>query len=243
MGDYDLYDDEELYEDEEEQAVEEEGTNRTFVILAVALGGLLLVTVCIFLVWAFVINPGRADDLRAQNEAIAATNEAMLAAAGILTDTVAAEDVTVEPDTSVPTDVPEPTDAVEPPTATPSPAATATPVPDTPTPSGDAEVTPSGDAETTPSGDAEVTPEEAGEAATEEADAAATEAPDTTPEETVPAEVADVGEAAPTPAATPTPRRDKAGVPETGIGVLGASALAIGLLFLLMLVRRMRRAV
>jgi len=41
---------------------------------------------------------------------------------------------------------------------------------------------------------------------------------------------------------TATPRSSGEGVPDTGIGALGGSALAVGLLFLLIVVRRMRRA-
>jgi len=42
---------------------------------------------------------------------------------------------------------------------------------------------------------------------------------------------------------TATPRSSGEGVPNTGIGALGGSALAVGLLFLLIVVRRMRRAI
>jgi hypothetical protein len=191
VEDFDLYADEELYEDEEEEeeVAEGEGPNRTFIILVAALGGLLAVTVCIFVIWALVLNPKMAEDRVAQNQAIAATNEALLATAGMLTGTVtiegAAPDTDVATDTPVPTDVPGPTD-----TATPRPA-----TPGLPTPT--------------------------------------------------PAEVAEANTPTPTatPRATPTPRPGKTGVPETGIGALGASVLAVGLLFLLIVVRRMRRAV
>jgi cytoskeletal protein RodZ len=78
----------------------------------------------------------------------------------------------------------------------------------------------------------------------------ATAAPVTTtpiPGETAtPREVAEVSTATPSATATrrptATPRSGNAGVPNTGIGALGASALAVGLLFLLLVVRRMRRA-
>lgn len=214
MDNLDLYADEELYEDEEEEAIEEEGSNRTFIILAASLGGLLLVTVCIFVIWAVVINPRMAADRAAQNQAIQATNEAMLAAAGMLTDTVPLEGTATEAADIAPTDAPpEPTNTPEPPTPTPRPAATDTPVPEEPI----------------------ATPGEAGDA---------------TPAETVeatPAEVAEAGTATPRPEATQrataTPRPDKTGVPETGIGTLAASVLAMGLLFLLFVVRSMRRAV
>ena len=203
MDNLDLYADEELYEDEEEEAVEEEGSNRTFIILVAALGGLLAVTVCIFVVWALVISPRMGTERLAENQAIQETNEAVLAAAGMLTETVPLEDTA----TPVPADVSdEPTKTAKPPTATPRPA-TGTPAPETPT----------------------AAPE--GEAA-----------------EATPAEVADAATATPrrptaTPRVTPTPRAGKSGVPETGIGTLAASALAVGLLFLLLTVRRMRRAV
>ncbi|MDY7078134.1 MAG: hypothetical protein SXV54_14560 [Chloroflexota bacterium] len=69
-----------------------------------------------------------------------------------------------------------------------------------------------------------------------------------TPTET-PAEVAEADTATPRPTATsrptatPRPGTTKKGVPETGIGAVGASVLAVGLLFLLIVVRRMRQAV
>lgn len=209
MDNLDLYADEELYEDEEEEAVEEEGSNRTFIILVAALGGLLAVTVCIFVVWALVISPRMGADRVAQNQAIQETNEAVLAAAGMLTETVPLQDTA----TPVPADVSdEPTETAIPSTATPRPA---TPAPETPT--------------AAPEGEA--------------ADATSEETADATP-----AEVADAATATPrrptaTPWVTPTPRSGKSGVPETGIGTLAASALAVGLLFLLLTVRRMRRAV
>ncbi|MFQ6102362.1 MAG: hypothetical protein ACE5OS_14185 [Anaerolineae bacterium] len=71
----------------------------------------------------------------------------------------------------------------------------------------------------------------------------ATEAPTAT---ATPEEVAGEATATPRPTATrrptATPRSGNDEVPGTGIGVLGASALAAGLLFLLAVVRRMRRA-
>ncbi len=212
MDNLDLYADEELYEDEEEEAVEEEGSNRTFIILAASLGGLLLLTVCIFVIWAVVINPRMASERDAENQAILATNEAMLQAAGMLTDTVQTGDATEEPVDVEPTTPPDPADTQVPPTATSIPP-TAVPSPEPPT----------------------ATPAEAG---------------DTTPEETVeatPAEVAAADTATPRPETTPrptvTPRTGKSGVPETGIGTLAASGLAVGLLLLLFVVRRMRHAV
>jgi len=198
VEDLSLYADEEIYADEEEEAIEEEGSNRTFIILVGALGGLLAVSICVFVVWAFIINPRMTADRVAQNNAIEATNEALLAAAGMVTGTAQLEEAAAD------TRVPPPTDTPVPPTNTPRPA-TATPVPETPT----------------------MASEEAAEA--------------------TPAEVAQADTATPrptqTPRVTPTPRPGKTGVPETGLGTLGAGALGVGLLFLLFVVRRIRRAV
>jgi cytoskeletal protein RodZ len=70
-----------------------------------------------------------------------------------------------------------------------------------------------------------------------------TEAPATptaTPVEVAGAEATAKPTATLPPAATPKPSSSK-DVPDTGVGALGASALAIGLLFLLVIVRRLRR--
>jgi len=164
----------ELYADEEEEAVEEEGANRTFIILVGALGGLLALGICAFVAWAFLLAPQRRADIEAQNQITLATNTAVVAEAATVPPT--------EKTTTAPTDTPQPTPTKKSPTATPV-AATATP-----------------------------------------------------------GEVAE----APTPTVTrrptATPRAGSEGVPNTGIGALGASALAVGLLFLLIVVRRMRRA-
>ena len=204
MEDLSLYADEEIYADEEEEAIEEEGSNRTFIILVGALGGLLAVSICVFVVWAFIINPRMTADRVAQNNAIEATNEALLAAAGMVTGTAQLEEAAAGTRVLPPTDIPGPTDTPVPPTNTPRPA-TATPVPETPT----------------------MASEEAAEA--------------------TPAEVAQADTATPrptqTPRVTPTPRPGKTGVPETGLGTLGAGALGVCLLFLLFVVRRIRRAV
>lgn len=190
MDDLDLYADEDLYEDEEAEAGEAEGSNRTFIILVVALGSVLLLAVCVFATWAFWLNPRMTADRVAENHAIEATNEAVIA-----TGTAEAEAAAVAP-TLAPTDTPAPI-----PTDTPRP--TATPAP--------------------------------------------TAAPET-PAATLAGEVAEAG-TTPRPTATrwatSTPRSSaqKEKVPGTGIGALGASVLAVGLLFLLVVVRRVRRAV
>jgi len=78
---------------------------------------------------------------------------------------------------------------------------------------------------------------------------AATEPPTAEPDtpEATPAEafIASTATATPKPAATrrptATPKPGSGDVPETGVGTLGASALAVGLLLLLIAVRRMRQ--
>jgi hypothetical protein len=214
VEDYSLYaDEEELYENEEGEAVEEEGSNRAFMILAGSLGGLLLVAVCIFAVWAFVINPRLTDRIASENHDIEATNEvvALTATAGALAEAASLEGTaTATPvpeeaaDTPAPTHTPRPTDTPRPP-ATLAPGAT----------------TPPGE------GTEEATPAEATRAAT-------------------PAAVAAADTATPRPTAisqtSPTPISGKSGVPETGLGAVGASVLAVGLLFMLIMVRRLRHA-
>jgi len=170
----------ELYADEEEEAAEEEGANRTFIILVGTLGGLFVLGVCAIAVWALWLGPQRKAGIEAQNQITLATNTAVAAVAA----ETGAETATISPTdtaTVAPTDTPRPT-STQPPTAMAAPT-TATP-----------------------------------------------------------GEVAE----APTPTATrrptATPRSGGEGVPNTGIGALGASALAVGLIFLLIVVRRMRRA-
>jgi hypothetical protein len=147
--------DRELYaeyaDEEEEEVTAEEGANRTFIILVSALGGLLAVAICAFVLWAFLIAPRMRTDLETQNQA-----------------------------------TPQPT-RTRPPTA----------APETPT----------------------ATPEEAAVALTATLSSTATR----------------------WPTSTPGPATAES-VPDTGIGTLGAGALAVGLLFLLIVVRRMRRA-
>lgn len=109
----------------QEETTQEEGTNRTFVILAAVLGGLLVLGIGAFVAWGLLIAPRMRQDIEAQNEAIRATNTA-IAIAAAATETAA---VTPTPtDTPMPTDTPIPTD-----TPTPRPA-TATPEPETPEP-------------------------------------------------------------------------------------------------------------
>jgi outer membrane biosynthesis protein TonB len=196
--------DREYYGEEEEEAAEEEGANRTFIILVAALGGLLALGICAFVVWAFVLAPRMRADIEAQNQIIMATNTAVAAAmAGA--ETVEAPPMPAE--TTVPTDTPEPTR-----TRVPTP----TPAPEEPT-AGPEEATAAPEELTeTPAEVAQATPK-----------ATATSAPVPTRR----------------PTATPRSATGEEEVPDTGIGTLGAGALAIGLLFLLVVVRRLRRAV
>jgi len=192
----------ELFPDEEEEAIEEEGANRTFIILVGALGGLLAVGLCMFAIWAFIINPRTAADRRAQNESIEATNAAIAAqsAAG----TVSPEASPDTADTPAPTDTPEPTET-EAPTETP---------------------------EETVEGTVQATPAEAATGPTVTAAAAeATVEPTATLKPTA------------TRRPAPTSKSGDDNLPGTGVGVLGASTLAVGLLFLLVVVRRVRRTV
>ncbi|OQY24664.1 MAG: hypothetical protein DRI77_02595 [Chloroflexi bacterium] len=184
----------ELFPDEEEEVVAEEGANRTFIILVGALGGLLAVGICMFAVWAFVINPRMTADRVAQNQSIEATNTAVAQAAAAAAETP----TEVAEPSAVPSDTPEPTPTMAPATVAPT------------------EATPAG-AATGPTA-----------AATQ---AGATVEPTVNPNPTA------------TRHPTATPKASKDEMPGTGIGTLGASALALGLLFLLIMVRRVRRAV
>ena len=178
----------ELYADEEEEAAEAEGSNRTFIILVGALGGLLLLGLCAFAVWAFWLSPRQQAAVDALNQSIMATNAAIEAETMGEPEAETEEEATAisptERATEAPTNTPQP-----PPTEEPS-----TPAPATETP----------------------------------AEVAEAKTPTPSPQ--------------PTRRPTATPRAGSSDVPDTGIGVVGASALAVGLLFVLVVVRRMRRA-
>lgn len=106
----------------QEEKVQEEGSNRSFVVLVAVLGGLLVLGIGAFVAWALLIAPRIREDVESQNQAIFATNTA-IAIAAAATETAA---VTPTPtDTPVPTDTPPPTS-----TSTPRPA-TATSEPET----------------------------------------------------------------------------------------------------------------
>ena len=170
----DYYIEDEIEEEEEK----EEKQNRTFIILVAALGGLLALGICAFVVWAVIGNRWIQDFTQQQNASIQSTNEAVAIAL--------AETATVDAQ----------------PTATHTPAPTDTPVP-TPT----------------------HTPTSASPSATPSR-VSVTVRPTITRHPTATAE---------TSAGTRPP--------DTGIGALGASALAVGLLFVLIVVRRLRKAV
>lgn len=191
MADFD-----ELYVDEEEEAVEDEGANRTFIILVGALGGLLALGICAFIAWALWLSPQQRAARESMNQIVQATNTALVEEAS----GEVAEEETVT--ATVPsTEETEEAEATASPTNTPRPTATNT-----------LTATPVSTAVTTE------TPAEVAEAS-----------PDT-PEPTV------------TRRPTATPRTSSDGVPDTGFGTLGIGAVGVGLLFLLILVRRMRRA-
>lgn len=157
-----------------EETTQEEGGNRSFVILVAVLGGLLVLGIGAFVAWALLIAPTIRQDVESRNEAVFATNTAIAIAAA------ATETAGVTP---TPTDTPVPTDT-PPPTATP----TSGPTTDTPEPE--------------------------------------------TPEAT-----ATLGLATP----ETNGETDAGAVPDTGIGLLGGAALAVGLAFILILVRRLRK--
>lgn len=163
-----------------EEVTQEEGSNRSFVILVAVLGGLLVLGIGAFVAWAFLIAPGRRADIEARNEAIFATNTA-IAIAGAATETAAVPPTAT--DTPVPTDTPPPTRTPTPTTPATAPPATATSEPETPEPTATVVL----------------------------------ETPEATPEE-----------------------GSEGMMPETGIGILSGAALAGGLAFLLILVRRLR---
>lgn len=100
-------------DEEEEDIQSEEGSNRTFIVLVAAMGGLLAVAVCVLVGWA-VIYPRISASLNAENQATFATG-------------TAAAEIPKEEATSTPTEVARPATETPPPTWTPQPAATTRP--------------------------------------------------------------------------------------------------------------------
>jgi hypothetical protein len=109
---------EDLFEEESENEPEGESQNRTFIIAVAALGGLLIISLILFGVWAFVINPRMQANLQ-PTETVVVVEETPVedvSTGGEETD----EAVSVVEES--PTDTPEPTPTpVVGPTKTPAP--------------------------------------------------------------------------------------------------------------------------
>ena len=103
----------ELFPDEEEEAEQEEGgTNRLFIFLVAGFGVVLLLGICAFGAWAFLIYPSMQSNA-AQNQVVYETETAVAAVA---------TEIPTEPGQEVPTETAEPIDAGQP-TATQKPTA------------------------------------------------------------------------------------------------------------------------
>lgn len=201
-------------DDEESEASAEEGSNRAFIIAVGVLGGLLAIGICAFVIWIAVIYP-RINSTIAQNDQTFATYEAATASAQAVAE--GTEGATTTP-------------AVDE-TETPTRAADT----DTPTPTREAELTEEG---TVLPGTGTPTPQRAAQQGTASPSATAAlsgQADGDTPTVTRTRK----------PTATRTPAAvSQAGddaVPDTGFSVVGAGVLALGLLFLLAIVRRIRQ--
>jgi hypothetical protein len=112
----------------EAEAPQERGTNRTFIILVAALGGLLVLSIGAFVAWSVFIAPNMRADIEERNEATFATNTAVaIAIAATETAAAAPTDTPIPTNTPAPTDTPVPTEkpTAPPPTDTPEPTATA----------------------------------------------------------------------------------------------------------------------
>ena len=197
----------EFFPDEEEEAVEEEGSNRTFIILVAVLGGLLAVGICAFAIWAVVISPRRTDRV-AENHSIQTSNAQVAQTVEPLPIDEGAEETAIS----------EATEEAAEPTERATTAATEEAAP-TEQPS----------AET-------ATPAQVAEGASPTDESTATLQPTATRRATITAR--------PEGAESTSTSGGTAGsedLPSTGIGAFGAAALAAGLLFLLLVVRRLRR--
>lgn len=113
-----------LEEAEGEPLPEEASSNRTFIIIAIALGGMLVLGFVLIIVFAVFVRPGqqnaqstRVASINATNSAIQATNSAIDTQAAIPTNTP----VPTATETPAPTDTPAPTATF---TETPVPVAT-----------------------------------------------------------------------------------------------------------------------
>lgn len=174
----DTFGDDVFMDAEEETPEEEDGEkkNRTFLIGVAALGGLLLLAIAAFVVWAMIINPRQTAQQAAENDRIMATNEAVLIAMQ-QTQTVEAQP------TSTPTATATP--KVEP-TATPTPVirATSTPTPpsETGVVDGESAGTPAPGGTATVSPRATATPRTAGTTRSTATPSTATSGPSATPD-------------------------------------------------------------
>jgi hypothetical protein len=124
-----------LFEDEEtENEPEGEGQNKTFIIAVAALGGLLVITLILFGVWAFVINPRMQANLQPVGDVtvVEETPIEQTSMSGEDTGTVEETSVVEEQPTATATATPEPT-------ATPVVGPTKTPTPEPVAASGDEE--------------------------------------------------------------------------------------------------------
>ncbi len=116
-----------LFEEEEtENQPEGEGQNKTFIIAVAALGGLLVIALIMFGVWAFVINPRmQASPQPTETVVIVEETSEVVDAAVESGDTEDAGEAVSVPEEK-PTDTPEPTPTpVIGPTRTPTPEAEA----------------------------------------------------------------------------------------------------------------------
>jgi hypothetical protein len=115
-----------LFEEEPEKQPEGEGQNKTFIIAIAALGGLLVIALILFGVWAFVINPRMQANMQ-PTETVVIVDETVVddTAAMDETDDAAGEN----PDEALSVVEEDPTSTPEP-TATPVVGPTRTPTPE-----------------------------------------------------------------------------------------------------------------
>lgn len=98
-----------LFEDEEtENQPEGEGQNKTFIIAIAALGGLLVIALILFGVWAFVINPRMQANMQ-PTETIAVVEDTPVEETDAVVESGDNEDEALSVPEEKPTDTPEPT--------------------------------------------------------------------------------------------------------------------------------------
>ena len=119
---FESFSSDDLFEEEVENQPEGEGQNKTFIIAVAALGGLLVISLILFGVWAFVINPRMQANLQ-PTEAVVVVEETPIEDTST-SEADAGETLSVVEES--PTDTPEPTPTpVVGPTRTPTPEAAA----------------------------------------------------------------------------------------------------------------------